>query len=299
MFHLPTRYQDRTRLSPIGSLRTGDEVTFRGEVQLTEIKYSRRRMLLSRISDGTGSITLRFFHFSAQQQSGLERGTWVQCFGEIRGNAGKLEAIHPEYRLIDKNSALSNEEHLTPVYPVTDGLGQLKLRSFVDTVLSNPVLFDQHLNDLLPAEIILDENFPTLADALYFVHHPPPDAPLHELISGTHATQQRLAFEELLAQQLSLKHLRAQNKKFSAPSLQNQGKLSNKLLNNLPFTLTNAQQRVSKEIDNDLNQTAPMQRLVQGDVGSGKTIVAALAALKAVEAGYQVAIMAPTELLAE
>lgn len=299
LFHLPTRYQDRTRLSPIGSLRAGDEVTFRGEVQLTEIKYGRRRMLLSRISDGTGSITLRLFHFSAQQQASLERGTWIQCFGEIRGSAGKLEVIHPEYRLIDKNSSLSNEEHLTPVYPVTDGLGQLKIRSFVDTVLSNPALFDQHLNDLLPAEIIQNEHFPTLADALYFVHHPPPDAPLHELMSGTHATQQRLAFEELLAQQLSLKHLRAQNKKHLAPSLQNQGILSDKLLKNLPFTLTNAQHRVSEEINNDLNLTSPMQRLVQGDVGSGKTIVAALAALKAVEAGYQVAIMAPTELLAE
>ncbi len=299
LFHLPTRYQDRTRLSPIGSLQTGDEVTFRGEVQLTEIKYGRRRMLLSRISDGTGSITLRLFHFSAQQQAGLERGTWIQCFGEIRGNAGKLEVIHPEYRLIDKDTTLSNEEHLTPVYPVTDGLGQLKLRSFVDTVLSNPALFEQHLNELLPAEVIQHEGFPPLKDALHFVHHPPPDAPLNKLMAGTHPTQQRLAFEELLAQQLSLKQLRAQHKKHLAPSLQCKDKLSQTLLKNLPFTLTNAQLRVSNEIHNDLNQPSPMQRLVQGDVGSGKTIVAALAALKAVEAGYQVAIMAPTELLAE
>ncbi len=299
LFHLPTRYQDRTRLSPIGSLQTGDEVTFRGEVQLTEIKYGRRRMLLSRISDGTGSITLRLFHFSAQQQAGLERGTWIQCFGEIRGNAGKLEVIHPEYRLIDKDTTLLNEEHLTPVYPVTDGLGQLKLRSFVDTVLSNPALFEQHLNELLPAEVIQHEGFPPLKDALHFVHHPPPDAPLNKLMAGTHPTQQRLAFEELLAQQLSLKQLRAQHKKHLAPSLQCKDKLSQTLLKNLPFTLTNAQLRVSNEIHNDLNQPSPMQRLVQGDVGSGKTIVAALAALKAVEAGYQVAIMAPTELLAE
>jgi len=299
LFHLPTRYQDRTRLSPIGGLRAGDEVTFRGEVQLTEIKYGRRRMLLSRISDGTGSITLRLFHFSAQQQTGLERGTWIQCFGEIRGNAGKLEVIHPEYRLIDKDTTLSIEDHLTPVYPVTDGLGQLKIRSFVDNVLSNPALFEQHLNELLPADVIQHEGFPPLKDALHFVHHPPPDAPLNELMSGTHPTQQRLAFEELLAQQLSLKQLRAQHKKHSAPSLQCKDKLSQALLKNLPFTLTNAQLRVSNEIHNDLNQPSPMQRLVQGDVGSGKTIVAALAALKAVEAGYQVAIMAPTELLAE
>ena len=299
LFHLPIRYQDRTRLSPIGSLRAGDEVTFRGEIQLTEIKYGRRRMLLSRISDGTGSITLRFFYFSVKQQAGLERGAWIQCFGEIRGNAGKLEVIHPEYRLIDKNTPLTSEEHLTAVYPVTDGLGQLKLRSFIDTVLSSPALFEQHLNELLPAEVIQHEGFPPLKEALYFVHHPPPDAPLHTLMAGTHPTQQRLAFEELLAQQLSLKQLRAQHKKHAAPSLQSQDKLSRALLKQLPFTLTHAQLRVNREISHDLNQATPMQRLVQGDVGSGKTIVAALAALKAVEAGYQVAIMAPTELLAE
>lgn len=299
LFHLPARYQDRTRLSPIGSLQTGDEVTFRGEVQLTEIKYGRRRMLLSRLSDGTGSITLRLFHFSAKQQAGLERGTWVQCFGEIRGGAGKLEVIHPEYRSIDKNSPTPDNEHLTPVYPVTEGLGQLKLRSFVDTALSNPVLFEQNLTDLLPAEIIKHEGFPALSDALRFVHHPPPDAPIKELLAGTHPAQQRLAFEELLAQQLSLKQLRAQHNTQSAPSLQGQDKLSRALLENLPFTLTSAQLRVSREINRDLDQNSPMQRLVQGDVGSGKTIVAALAALKTVEAGYQVAIMAPTELLAE
>ena len=299
LFHLPTRYQDRTRLLPIGSLRTGNEVTFRGEIQLTEIKYGRRRMLLTRISDGTSSITLRFFHFSAQQQAGLERGKWIQCFGEVRGNHGKLEVIHPEYRLIDKNAPLASEDHLTPVYPVTDGLGQLKLRSFVDTVLSSPALFDQNLDDLLPTDIIQNENFPALKDSLHFVHHPPPDAPLNQLMAGTHPTQQRLAFEELLAQQLSLKQLRAQHKKHAAPSLQCQDKLPRALLKQLPFTLTDAQYRVGQEIDHDLNQTNPMQRLVQGDVGSGKTIVAALAALKAVEAGYQVAIMAPTELLAE
>lgn len=299
LFHLPTRYQDRTRISPIGSLRPGDEISFRGEVQLTEIKYGRRRMLLSHISDGTGSIVLRFFHFSAQQQTGLERGNWIQCFGEVRGNAGKLEIIHPEYRLIDKDAPSSNKEHLTPIYPLTEGLGQHKLRSFIDTVLSSPKLFEKQLTELLPSEIICKEDFPTLTEALHFVHHPPPDAPLNELLDGVHPTQQRLAFEELLAQQLSLKQLRAQHNKHSAPSLQCSGLLSQALLKDLPFTLTDAQQRVADEIEHDLNQAAPMQRLVQGDVGCGKTIVAALTALKAIEAGYQVAIMAPTELLAE
>ena len=134
LFHLPSRYQDRTRILPIGSLRPGLEVSFRGEVQLTEIKYGRKRMLLSRLSDGTGSITLRFFHFSKQQQAGLEKGTWLQCFGEVRGNIGQLEVIHPEYRYIEKESANNNRDHLTPIYPVTEGLGQAKIRAFIDNL---------------------------------------------------------------------------------------------------------------------------------------------------------------------
>lgn len=299
LFHLPARYQDRTRIVPIGSLRAGDEVTFHGEVQLTEVKYGRKRMLLSRLSDGTGSITLRFFHFSKQQQAGLEKGTWLQCFGEARGSAGQLEVIHPEYRYVDKEIIRENQDHLTPIYPVTEGLGQAKIRSFIDTVLANPVLFEQQLTELLPPEIIDRENFPALTDAIRFVHHPPPDADINELIEGTHFTQQRLAFEELLAQQLSLKQLREKYNTHASPSLMSRGELTQQFLDTLPFKLTSAQIRVAEEISHDLDKSIPMQRLVQGDVGCGKTIVAALAALKAVEAGYQVAIMAPTELLAE
>ena len=299
LFHLPLRYQDRTRIAPIGSLRPGDEITIRGEVQLTEVKYGRRRMLLSRVADGTGFIILRFFHFSANQQAGLARGSAIQCFGEVRAGSGGLEMVHPEYRLISVDSEQPIEKHLTPVYPTTEGLRQLKLRSLIDSVLSDAALLEQYLHEWLPSKLLAKEDFPNLIDAVRFVHYPPPDAPLLELQQGLHPSQQRLAFEELLAHQLSLRQLRASHQKNSAPALPTNGKLTEKLLGALPFDLTGAQQRVVKEIHADLIQPIPMQRLVQGDVGCGKTIVAALATLQAIEAGYQVAVMAPTELLAE
>jgi ATP-dependent DNA helicase RecG len=300
LFHLPLRYQDRTRMAPIGSLQPGDEVSFRGEVQLTEIKHGRRRMLLSRIADGTGSITLRFFHFSARQQAGLARGAWLQCFGEVRSGIGGLEMIHPEYRELEAGPATTETTgHLTPVYPVTEGLRQQKLRDLIDSLLATPALFDEQLTELLPIELLQREDFPTLTDALRFVHHPPASAALAELLTGTHPTQQRLAFEELLAHQLSLRQLRARHRQHAAPALRPTGELATALLDALPFQLTAAQRRVADDIRRDLERPVPMQRLVQGDVGCGKTIVAALAAVQAVEASYQVAVMAPTELLAE
>lgn len=299
LFHLPLRYQDHTRIVPVGSLQLGDEVSFRGEVQLTEIKHGRRRMLLSRITDGTGSITLRFFHFSARQQASLARGIWLQCFGEVRAGVGGLEVIHPEYREVVAEATLVTENHLTPVYPITEGLRQQTLRGLIDGLLAMPTLFDAQLTELLPAEILHREDFPTLAEALRFVHHPPADAALAELLAGTHSAQQRLAFEELLAHQLSLRQLRARHRQHAAPALRPAGDLATALLDALPFQLTAAQRRVADDIRRDLEQPVPMQRLVQGDVGCGKTIVAALAAVQAVEAGFQVAVMAPTELLAE
>lgn len=303
LFHLPLRYQDRTRIAAIGSLRNGDEITVRGEVQLTEIKYGRRRMLLSRVSDDTGFLTLRFFHFSAQQQAGLARGAYVECFGEVRASGGALEMVHPEYRLVEKEAALPKEARLTPVYPTTEGLRQLKLRAFISAVLEDETLFAEQLTELLP-EVILQqgwpqEKMPTLQQAIHYVHYPPVDASVHELQAGEHLMQQRLAFEELLAHQVSLRKLRQQQKKKSAPAMRGSSRLKNMLEKNLPFDLTAAQQRVVNEIKRDMNQAHPMQRLVQGDVGSGKTVVAAMAALQAVEAGFQVAVMAPTELLAE
>ncbi|NOX75346.1 MAG: ATP-dependent DNA helicase RecG [Gammaproteobacteria bacterium] len=299
LFHLPLRYQDRTRIAAIGSLRPGDEISVRGEVQLTEIKHGRRRMLLSRISDGTGFLTLRFFHFNARQQAGLVRGARIHCFGEVRAGNGGLEMAHPDYRNIDDDDNAADETHLTPVYPVTEGLRQLKLRGLMDIVLADDALLNAQLADWLPSRCLPSEKFPGLVDAVRYVHHPPPDAPVQVLQEGLHPSQQRLAFEELLAQQLSLRQLRAKHQHHVAPPLGGARTLSQRLLSSLPFELTRAQRRVADTIFADLDQTIPMQRLVQGDVGCGKTIVAALAACHAVEAGYQVAVMAPTELLAD
>ena len=300
LFHLPLRYQDRTRTAVLGSLRNGDEITVRGEVQLTEIKYGRRRMLLSRISDGTGFLTLRFFHFSAQQQAGLARGAYVECFGEVRAAGGALEMVHPEYRLIESNTEpVKKEAHLTPVYPTTEGLRQLKLRTLIHSVLAEPTLFAAQLMEFLPTKILQQEKMPTLQAAIHYVHSPPVDADVHELQAGKHPMQQRLAFEELLAHQVSLRQLRHEQQQKAAAAMCVKGRLKVALEKNLPFELTAAQRRVINDIKQDLNQPHPMQRLVQGDVGSGKTIVAAMAALQAVEAGFQVAVMAPTELLAE
>ena len=303
LFHLPLRYQDRTRVAAIGSLRNGDEITIRGEVQLTEIKYGRRRMLLSRISDGTGFITLRFFHFNKQQQERLARGATVECFGEVRASGGMLEMVHPEYREVfdvtEQAQEPLREKRLTPVYPTTEGLRQLKLRSLIHSLLSNSDLMAKQLQEILPNAILTRENLCSLEEAVRYVHYPPADTELAALQKGVHPVQQRLAFEELLSHQLSLRQLRQRHQSKSAPGMRGVGDLPKALLKVLPFELTVAQQRVIREIQQDLNQARPMQRLVQGDVGSGKTIVAAMAALQAVEAGYQVAVMAPTELLAE
>ncbi len=299
LFHLPLRYQDRTRIMPIGSLRPGNEITIRGEVQLTDIKSGRRRMLLSRIADGSGTITLRFFYFSAAQRASLARGCWVQCFGEIRTGPSGLEMVHPEYRLIDPDVDDPQEETLTPVYPTTEGLRQQTLRKLIDQLLNDPAQLTSCLPELLPAELSAQRQMPTLHEAILYVHRPPADASLRQLEEGVHPAQQRLAFEELLAHQLSLRQLRERQDQHAAPPLRATHTLRRPFLDNLGFQLTSAQQRVLNEISHDLARPQPMQRLVQGDVGCGKTVIAALAALQALEAGFQIAIMAPTELLAE
>lgn len=298
LFHLPSRYQDRTQVMPIGALRPGDEAVVRGEVLHSEVQRGRRAMLLTRISDGTGSLTLRFFHFSAKQREGLERGQWLRCFGEARSGAVTLEMVHPEYQVVAKDTPTAGEEHLTPVYPTTEGLHQLTLRSLTERALER-LAVGSGLQEWLPPEILEPLHFPTLAEALRYVHRPPPDAPVELLLAGRHPAQQRLAFEELLAHHLSLRQLRARVERHHAPLLAAPGALFDALLRQLPFQLTGAQRRVIAEIRADLGRPHPMQRLVQGDVGSGKTLVAAAAVLQAVEAGYQAAVMAPTELLAE
>ncbi|NOX09924.1 MAG: ATP-dependent DNA helicase RecG [Gammaproteobacteria bacterium] len=298
LFHLPVRYQDRTRVVPMGAVRSGQQVVVEGSVDLTEIKFGRRRNLLVRISDGTGSLCLRFFHFNAAQHNALQRGKTIRCFGEIRSGASMSEMIHPEYQLLDDEQTLPVDDHLTAFYPSTEGVHQLSLRNFTDQAL---VWLDEPdvLPEYLPDSLCQGRAQISLVDALRYVHRPPVDARLEVMEQGRHQAQQRLILEELLAHHLSMRRLRQQATHKSAPCLQHQNTLFDQLCQALPFELTAAQQRVIGEIGSDLAMTQPMMRLVQGDVGSGKTLVAAFAALQAVSCGRQAALMAPTEILAE
>lgn len=295
LFVLPNRYEDRTRIRPIGELGIGERAVVEGEVELTEVAYRGRRTMMSRISDGTGSLTLRFFYFSNAQQQGLARGRRVRCYGEVRKSRGGLEMVHPEYRLINESNARL-EEHLTPIYPTTEGVQQGRLRALISQVLKQ---CDASLPDLLPAGLLQDSELPALHAAVRYLHHPPPDASLEQLLAGTHPAQQRLAMEEILAHHLSLRQIRQRAERLQANAMPPIGGLVESFIAKLGFTLTGDQAQTLKIIRQDLGQTHPMMRLLQGDVGCGKTVVAAAAALHAVAAGYQAAIMAPTELLAE
>ena len=297
LFLLPNRYEDRTHIVPIGTLRPEARVAVEGEIELAEVVFRRRRTLLVRLSDGTGFLTLRFFYFTGAQQQQLARGTRLRCFGEVRRGPVGLEIVHPEYRLADAPDKQAVVDALTPVYPATEGIQQGRLRNLTAQALA--ALADGELPDLLPPEVQRELKLPGLREALQFLHRPPPDARLELLESGRHPAQRRLAFEELLAHQLSLRALRNEIRRDPGWPLAVPGRLAGKLLETIGFPLTKAQQRVAAEIKADLAASSPMLRLVQGDVGSGKTIVAAIAALTAVEAGCQAALMAPTELLAE
>ncbi|HYQ90759.1 MAG TPA: ATP-dependent DNA helicase RecG, partial [Candidatus Competibacteraceae bacterium] len=300
LFHLPLRYQDRTRITPIGGLQVGTEAIVEAEVALTEVSQRGRRALLCLLQDGTGSLTLRFFHFSTAQYKLLAQpGTRLRCYGEVRGVPGMLEMIHPEYWRLDGESLPVLDDHLTPVYPTTEGLHQFTLRSLLRQALWRLEEDPECLPEWLPAMLRKRLNFPTLAEAVRWLHRPPAAWPPFELETQLQLARRRLAFEELLAHRLSLLQLRQQIQRNAALPLTGGDDLRRRFLQGLPFTLTAAQQRVMGEIDADLAQSRPMLRLVQGDVGSGKTIVAAAAALRAVAMGLQAAVMAPTELLAE
>ncbi|MFO1429299.1 MAG: ATP-dependent DNA helicase RecG [Candidatus Competibacteraceae bacterium] len=300
LFHLPLRYQDRTRITPIGGLQVGVEAVVEAEVVLTEVSQRGRRALLCLLQDGTGSLTLRFFHFSTAQYKLLAQpGIRLRCYGEVRGGAGMLEMIHPEYWRLDGESPPLLDDHLTPVYPTTEGLHQLTLRSLLRQALWRLEEDPDCLPECLPATLRERLNFPTLAEAVRWLHCPPAAWSPLELETQLRLARQRLAFEELLAHHLSLRQLRQQIQRNTALALTDGDELRRQFLQGLPFTLTAAQQRVMGEIDADLMQPRPMLRLLQGDVGSGKTVVAAAAALRAVAMGCQAAVMAPTELLAE
>ncbi|MFZ9666704.1 MAG: ATP-dependent DNA helicase RecG [Steroidobacteraceae bacterium] len=296
LFVLPTRYEDRTRVQPIGSLLSGHRAVVEGEVQLTEVVFRRRRQMLCRIADGSGFLTLRFFYFSGAQQEGLARGTRIRCFGEVRRGPLGLEMVHPEYRRIfDDRAPL--EDSLTPVYPATEGVSQGRLRMLINQALRE--LDTSGVRDWLPTSIIAPLGLPPLRDALRYVHRPPVDAALDELEAGRHPAQRRLAFEELLTHQTVMRRLREATRTDPAWTLDDPKGLEARFIAALPYSLTAAQQRVLQEVDADLVDERPMVRLVQGDVGCGKTVVAAAAAARAVGSGRQAALMAPTELLAE
>ena len=297
LFHLPLRYQDRTRIVPIGALRPGQDAVVEGTVAGADVVMGRRRSLLVRLQDGSGTLSLRFYHFSQAQKEGLKRGTLVRCYGEVRPGSSGLEIYHPEYRALSGGEPIAVEQTLTPIYPTTEGLTQQRLRQLSEQALAR--LGPHSLPDWLPAELAREYELAPLDQALRYLHRPPPDADLDELAEGRHWAQHRLAFEELLTHQLSMQRLRDSLRNQHAPALPKAQRLPAQYLANLGFAPTGAQQRVGAEIAYDLSQHEPMLRLVQGDVGAGKTVVAALAALQALEAGYQVALMAPTEILAE
>lgn len=301
LFHLPIRYEDRTRITPIAALKAGDRVLIEGEVVGAHVLGRRgRASLVCRLQDETGIISLRFFHFNASQRSALnQEGLRLRCFSEVRSNyRGSFEMVHPEYRMMkDAEEALPLADRLTPIYPTTKGLSQIGIRKLVQQALR--LLDAQVLLDLIPENLLSRYQLPGLLEALRFVHNPPVGVDQTKLLLGTHPMQQRLAFEELLAHHVALFRLRQSIQKLPAPSFYHAGKLANQFLQSLPFSLTSAQQRVCAEIKTDLNQAYPMLRLLQGDVGSGKTVVAAVAALHVAELGFQAVIMAPTEILAE
>lgn len=295
LLHLPLRYEDRTQLYAINDLLPGIWATVEGEVLHSDITFGRRRMMVCQISDGSGVLTMRFFNFNAGMKNSLAPGKRVTAYGEIKRGQRGAEIIHPEYRIQGENSVTELQETLTPVYSTTEGIRQATLRNLTDQALK--LLETCAIAELLPPE--LSHGMMSLPDALQMLHRPPPDMQLADLESGKHPAQRRLILEELLAHNLSMLAVRAGAQRYHALPMTSRHQLSDKLLAALPFTPTQAQKRVVKEIEQDLALDYPMMRLVQGDVGSGKTLVAALAALHVIAWGKQVALMAPTELLAE
>ena len=303
LFHLPMRYQDRTQRTPVGRLHFGDEAVVEGVIRASGIRYGRRRSLVCALEDDSGEIGLRFFHFNRTQQNHLQPGAKLRCFGEVRRGQSGLEMYHPEYTLLSR-SAPALEKSLTSIYPATEGVSQYTLRRLAEAAFAK--LNERSLEDLLPANVLprkkslLAGETRRLQEALRYLHAPPPDARLQELAAGTHPCQRRLAFEELLSHHLSLLRLRSQVRQGKAPPLSPPDlELRRQFSESLGFALTGSQENVGREIEADISQKRPMLRLLQGDVGSGKTAVAAIAALQTIANGFQVALMAPTEVLAE
>jgi len=294
---LPRQYQDRTTLVPIGQLKPGMAAQVEGWVDAVERGFRYRPVLRVALADDSGrALVLRFFHFRQNQAQQFKPGVRLRCYGSVRAGAHGLEMVHPSYRVLGEADAEALPEALDPVYPAIDGIGPARLRQLIARALA--ALPDNDVLELMPAALLARHRLPPLREALITLHTPPPDADLAALLDGRHPAQRRLALEELLAHHLSLRRQRIALQAHSAPALCGE-RLTMALMQQLPFTLTAAQQRVFTDIRRDLALDQPMLRLVQGDVGSGKTVIAALAALIAVESGQQAALMAPTELLAE
>ncbi|MCO6441124.1 MAG: ATP-dependent DNA helicase RecG [Nitrococcus mobilis] len=299
LFHLPLRYEDWSRILPLGHVRPGQSALVAGVVELTEVVGGRRRRLLCRINDGTGRLTLQFFHFYPNQRKRLQTGVRLLCYGEVRSGPAGLRMTHPQWRVFAPGRPVSGEKGLRPIYPSTEGLDQTSLRCLIRRALEE-AMAGRMGGELLPRRLREELGLPELIEALRLLHAPPSTAPVNELMARRHPAVRRIILEELLAHRLSLLRLRSRRQLAKpAPKLQGTGALLEAWLARLPFRLTLAQRRVMREVARDMRQSRPMLRLVQGDVGCGKTVIAALAALTTVEAGWQVAFMAPTELLAE
>ena len=295
LFHLPLRYEDRTRLYAINELSLHSHVSVEATIETSQITFGKRRMLVCQINDGTGRLTLRFFNFTAAQKNAFSAGKIIRCFGEVRRGRVGFEMSHPEYSISDTSNEQPVATTLTPVYSTTEGLKQLSIRALSEQAID--LLNKYSVEELLPSQW-QPSNMP-LSDALLLLHRPPNNVDVAALEQGTHPAQQRLVFEELLAQNLSLLKVREQGQQVKAVALNPVNTLESQFLEQLPFAPTNALSRVVAEIKGDMQHAYPMMRLVQGDVGSGKTLVAALSALTAIAQGFQVALMAPTEILSE
>jgi ATP-dependent DNA helicase RecG len=292
VLHLPLRYEDETRLTPIADAHEGAPVQVEGTVIDSQITYRPRRQLICKIEDASGLLYMRFLNFYGSQSKALAPGVRVRAFGEVRPGFFGAEMVHPRYRVVRADTPLP--EALTPIYPTTAGLPQAALRRLIAQALAQC-----ELDETLPADIPGRFGLPAFRDAIDALHHPRPGDDARALTGRTHPAWERMKLEELLAQQLSMRLHYRERKRKTAPALRQAGALTAGLLERLPFRLTRAQSRAWAEIERDLGQAHPMHRLLQGDVGSGKTVVAALAALRAVENGLQAAVMAPTEILAE
>lgn len=299
LFHFPSAYQDRSNVVSLHAVQPGTTVTVQGQIELVSVVFSGRRNLVVRISDGTGFLDLRFFHFSNAQKARLQKGTTLRCFGSVRKGRNTFEMVHPEYQYVSDNAKPVELKHLTPVYPLTEGVNQGLLRRLTEQAIERLGYEGYPVADILPSSYIERYNYPPLKQALAQIHRPELDSDVSTLLAGQHPAKERLVFEELLAHHLALRLKRHAHKRFNTFVMKKDRSSINQVISQLEFTLTSGQVQAIEDIITDLSSGAPMGRLIQGDVGCGKTLVAALAAAHVVANAYQVALMAPTEILAE